>query len=135
MGGTVLPAGCILQYNTYAQGRSKELWGEDAEVFRPERWLERPTYPSSFEFVAFHAGPRECLGRRLAGAEMTTFISTLLRDFDFALAVEPKNVKYDVQLTLGCSSGMPMTVATRQRTLQQREKLKSTVMKRHLRAQ
>ena len=95
------------------QGRSTEIWGHDAETFRPERWLERAAYPSSFEFSAFHAGNRECLGKRLAVAEMTTFVSTFLRGFDFELAVDASEVRYDVQLTLGCSTGMPVRVTPR----------------------
>jgi cytochrome P450 len=112
--GTVIRAGTNLQYNSYAQGRSHELWGKDAEVFRPERWLERSSPPTPYEFVAFHAGPRECLGRRLAGLEMTMFVASFVRDFDFALSIPAEEVKYDIQLTLGCSTGLPMTVTARQ---------------------
>eukprot|EP00928_Gymnodinium_smaydae_P095038 TRINITY_DN8100_c0_g2_i1.p1 TRINITY_DN8100_c0_g2~~TRINITY_DN8100_c0_g2_i1.p1 ORF type:complete len:510 (-),score=61.81 TRINITY_DN8100_c0_g2_i1:43-1533(-) len=112
-GGIVVPAGCIVQYNAYAQGRSREFWGDDADVFRPERWIERPNLPTSFEFSAFHAGPRECLGKRLAMVEMTTFVASFVRGFDFSLACLANEVKYDAQLTLGCSSGLPMKVTAR----------------------
>eukprot|EP00928_Gymnodinium_smaydae_P095036 TRINITY_DN8100_c0_g1_i1.p1 TRINITY_DN8100_c0_g1~~TRINITY_DN8100_c0_g1_i1.p1 ORF type:complete len:525 (-),score=75.15 TRINITY_DN8100_c0_g1_i1:35-1525(-) len=112
-GGIVVPAGCLVQYNAYAQGRCREFWGEDAEQFRPERWLELPNLPSSFEFSAFHAGPRECLGKRLAMVEMITFVASFVRDFDFSLCCQGSEVKYDAQLTLGCSSGLPMRVTAR----------------------
>jgi len=34
-----LPVGTIVYANTWVVGRSKELWGADAEDWKPERWL------------------------------------------------------------------------------------------------
>lgn len=110
--GTIVPAGCLVGFVPYAQGRCEALWGSDAHVFRPERWLERKM-PSSFEFSVFTAGPRECLGKRLAEMEMVALLATLLPRFDLSLAIKPEEVKYDTQLTLGCSSGLPMEVRVR----------------------
>jgi len=110
--GTRVPAGCVLQFSPYAQGRCEAIWGGDAGAFRPERWLERPR-PSAFEHVHFNAGPRECLGRRLAEMEMTALLAVLARDFDLELAAEPRAIRYDTQLTLGCSTGLPMRVRPR----------------------
>lgn len=110
--GTIVPAGCMIQFGPYAQGRCEALWGEDAHVFRPERWLDRKA-PSSFEFAAFTAGPRECLGRRLAEMEMVALLATLLPSFDFTLDAKAEDIHYDAQLTLGCSSGLPLVVRHR----------------------
>lgn len=109
--GTRVPRGCLVQLSTYAQGRCEEIWGSDASSFRPERWFERKH--SSFEFPAFHAGPRECLGKRLAEMEMATLMASVIRDFDFVLLRDPKDVTYDTQLTLGCASGLPMRFQAR----------------------
>lgn len=110
--GTIVPAGCLVGFMPYAQGRCEALWGSDAHEFRPERWLNR-TAPSSFEYSVFTAGPRECLGRRLAEMEMVAVLATILPRFDLSLAIEPKAVRYDTQLTLGCSTGLPMGVRRR----------------------
>jgi len=108
--GSVVKAGVRMFYPAYAQGRDSELWGSDAEQFRPQRWLEFERRPSAYEYVAFNAGQRECLGKRLAEMEMVTMIATMVRRFDFVLVNKPSEVKYDIQLTLGCSSGMPVVV-------------------------
>lgn len=48
--------GQVITYQPYAMGRMEYLWGEDAEAFRPERWLDAngafcPQSP--FKFTAF----------------------------------------------------------------------------------
>jgi len=111
--GTFVPAGCSVAYFAYGMGRSRRIWGEDAKEFRPERWLSMAAPPDSYTYSAFHAGPRECLGKRLAMVEMKTLLFKVLRAFKLTLAVAPEEVKPDVQLTLGMSSGLPLRVAAR----------------------
>lgn len=38
--GVFLPEGTRIAHNTLALQRSAKIFGEDVEVFRPERWLE-----------------------------------------------------------------------------------------------
>ena len=57
----LVPKGYGIGYSVYAMQRRKDLWGEDAEEFRPERW---ETARPSWEFLPFNGGPRVCLGRK-----------------------------------------------------------------------
>ena len=54
-------AGTTVAYNTCLMHRRKELWGEDAWSFRPERWADRKI---GWEYIPFHGGPQTCLGRK-----------------------------------------------------------------------
>jgi len=110
--GTFVPAGCVIQFNPYSMGRSKKLWGEDAELFRPERWIGAEM-PSAFVYTAFNAGPRECLGKRLAWVEMKAILVGILRTVKLTLAVPRSEILPDVQLTIGMSSGLPCKVEAR----------------------
>lgn len=110
--GTFVPKGATVGYDIYSMGRDKSIWGQDAEEFRPERWLGMKQTPSNYEYAVFNAGPRECLGRRLAMVEMKTCLAMLLPQMSFRLAVPPDQVTPDVQLTIGMGQGLPCYVTT-----------------------
>lgn len=98
-----------LMYHPYAMGRMKYLWGDDAEEYRPERWLnEDGLYQpqSSFKFTAFQAGPRICLGKEFAYRQMKIFAAVLVGSFTFKLSEEQKRVDYKLMLTLHIDGGL-----------------------------
>ncbi|XP_058104702.1 cytochrome P450 704C1-like isoform X1 [Magnolia sinica] len=107
--GFAIKGGDSITYGPYAMGRMKFIWGEDAEVFRPERWIDddgifQPESP--FKFTAFQAGPRICLGKEFAYRQMKIFAAILLRFFRFELNDEKKVVKYRTMLTLHIDQGL-----------------------------
>jgi cytochrome P450 len=53
--------GDLFLYSVYSMHRRKDLWGEDADEFKPERWEGRQPGP---EFLPFNSGPRICVGRK-----------------------------------------------------------------------
>lgn len=111
--GTWVPRGSIVMYNIYGMNRDSSIWGEDAHIFRPERWLENPA-PNNYTYPVFNAGPRECLGRRLSLVEMKTCLATILPHVTFKLAVPEEEIIIDGQLTIGMSRGLPCFVAAHQ---------------------
>jgi len=108
--GTFVPRGTIVDYDIYCMGRDRSIWGEHASMFLPERWLEMKQAPGSFEYPVFNAGPRECLGRKLAMVEAKTCLAMLIPQMSFKLAVPSEQISPDVQLTLGMASGLPCFV-------------------------
>lgn len=53
--------GTAVTYIVYAMHRRKDIWGPDADSFRPERWEENAK--RGWEYLPFNGGPRICLGR------------------------------------------------------------------------
>ncbi len=53
--------GEMVLYSPYHMHRRKDIWGEDADQFRPERWENKK---SGWFYIPFHGGPRVCLGRK-----------------------------------------------------------------------
>ncbi|KAK7026777.1 hypothetical protein VNI00_015435 [Paramarasmius palmivorus] len=75
-----------------ALNRDKKLWGEDALVFRPERWEDLPDAVSGIPGIVNHlmtfiGGPTACIGWRFALVEMKALLFILVRSFEFELAV------------------------------------------------
>ncbi|MED6182054.1 hypothetical protein PIB30_025130 [Stylosanthes scabra] len=98
-------------YLTYAMARITSIWGEDSEEFKPERWLNhhglfQPQSP--FKFVAFHGGPRICLGKEFSYRQMKIVTMALLFFFRFKLANEAQSVTYRVMFTLQMDKGLPL---------------------------
>ncbi|KAL2125926.1 hypothetical protein VTI74DRAFT_2223 [Chaetomium olivicolor] len=69
----------------------------DANKFVPERWLGDPEYAHDVRGVLqpFSVGPRNCIGRNLAYAEMRLIIARLLWNFDLELM--PESTKWNDQ--------------------------------------
>ncbi|CDO71513.1 hypothetical protein BN946_scf184910.g12 [Trametes cinnabarina] len=81
-----------------AINRDKKLWGEDAHEFRPERWDNPPDAVSNIpgvwgHILSFLGGPRACIGYRFSLVEMKALIFTLVRAFEFDLAVAPEDIQ------------------------------------------
>ncbi|CAO2172392.1 unnamed protein product [Urochloa humidicola] len=115
-GGFSVGKGDIVFYVPYAMGRMEYLWGEDAEAFRPERWLDDNgefQQESPFKFTAFQAGPRICLGKEFAYRQMKVLAAVLLRFFVFRLRDEGGSVSYRATITLLIERGLHLTVIPR----------------------
>ncbi|CRG90109.1 hypothetical protein PISL3812_07150 [Talaromyces islandicus] len=62
---TLLPPGTMVSASTFVLGRSRSIWGADADEWKPQRWLDGEEDPDK-RFVAFSKGARQCVGRDLA---------------------------------------------------------------------
>ncbi|CAJ2501911.1 Uu.00g047640.m01.CDS01 [Anthostomella pinea] len=88
--GKFIPGGTAIGMNTAALVRSTELFGEDADLFRPERFLEadeatRAEMERNVELV-FGYGRWMCAGKPVAFMELNKVFFELMRAFDFQLA-------------------------------------------------
>lgn len=80
LGGQFVPKGTHIVIVPWAMNRSKELWGEDADQFRPERW-EEGQGESNYAFMTFLAGPRGCIGNVFAKVEYKCLLAALIGMF------------------------------------------------------
>lgn len=92
--GHFLPAGTDVGFNHWAVSRNPKVWGDDVNVFRPERW-ENPTEATEADQrrrrlrdsgnVFFLSGPTMCTGRYVAQMEIYKLITQLFREFDIQI--------------------------------------------------
>ncbi|KAF8067302.1 CYP704B1 [Scenedesmus sp. PABB004] len=114
--GSVIPRGGQVVYSPYVVNRLTSFWGDDADDFRPERWLSLEAMPSPYSYLTFNAGPRLCLGQRLAELEGVYVLAGLAGRFAFARAgPNPPGPRYTVASTLPMAGGLRVAVAERGR--------------------
>lgn len=64
-----------------------DVFGEDADIFRPERWLDGQADAKHMarHMLHFSAGARVCMGRNIALVEIYKLVSQLVWEFDMEL--------------------------------------------------
>jgi cytochrome P450 len=70
--GHYIPGGTDVTSYSYVVQRDKSIYGDDADEFRPERWMVSEKRNSELEAVqfGFGMGPRVCLGRDITMLEL-----------------------------------------------------------------
>lgn len=93
-------------YNVNIMHRRKDIWGDDAHEFRPERWQGSKR---GWEYLPFNGGPRICLGQQFALTEAGYVIVRLLQRYSKIENLDPEKVtKHQYTLTTA-----PATVLVR----------------------
>lgn len=91
--GHMLPGGTRVAVNGWVLHRDKEIFGQDAEEFNPDRWLvdnddvvgqERVKKMDRCMFQ-FGGGSHLCIGRHLATLEMNMVLTQVLRRYKIQL--------------------------------------------------
>ncbi|KAJ5251197.1 hypothetical protein N7489_001607 [Penicillium chrysogenum] len=102
--------GRTVMYSTYVLHRRKDIWGEDAETFNPDRWVGRKV---TWEYIPFNGGPRTCIGQQFALMRSSYVLVRLLQRFDKIEDVHSeREIRYGVSLT-SCPAD-PVTVRLHQ---------------------
>ncbi|RDW77358.1 hypothetical protein BP6252_05411 [Coleophoma cylindrospora] len=92
--GVAVRKGTSLMVPTWALHRSKELWGETAKDFNPERWLEGEKAANGgmegLAYLTFAYGARQCIGKSFATAEFKALLAALVGSFEIEAVDDPK---------------------------------------------
>lgn len=98
-------------YCTYAMHRRRDIYGEDALDFKPERWEGDALKHVGYGYLPFNAGPRSCLGQEFALLEARYTIARLIQFYPFIRlpddekAVQLGREKQILTLVLLCDEG------------------------------
>jgi len=110
-GGYRIPSGVQVGFNPYAIARQPRLWGRDADVLNPSRWLAGPK-PSQNLFPHFNGGLRVCLGQHIAILEAKVMFASLLAAYEWRVPFE-HDPAYIISVVLPMRDGLPALCTTR----------------------
>jgi len=88
-------------YSVFALHRRTDFYGEDAHLFRPERWSEGKIIGKGWEYLPFNGGPRICLGQQYALTEAAYTVVRILQRFKgIELAKDKEETRIQATLTI-----------------------------------
>ncbi|SPQ24146.1 bf063f20-0ead-4d8d-8658-a664e452a012 [Thermothielavioides terrestris] len=90
--GRFFEQGTVVGMNPYVVNRHRATFGDDADDWRPERWLEgdeERRRRMEAAIMTFGAGRRTCLGKHVALLEIKKIVTALVLNYEFKL-VDPK---------------------------------------------
>ncbi|KAK3400823.1 cytochrome P450 [Sordaria brevicollis] len=87
--GRFVPGGTDLHINYIGMLQDKRIFGHDAHLFRPERYLEGDEEHRNMMFkttdLAFSTGRWKCLGQKMAWMQLEKVFVEFLRNFDLQI--------------------------------------------------
>ncbi|ELR10417.1 hypothetical protein VC83_00506 [Pseudogymnoascus destructans] len=91
LNGQFIPEGTDIGITGWVTQRDKTVFGEDADFFRPERWIEvdeMQVRRMDKNMLAFGLGNRSCIGKHVAMMALTKTVGQIVRKFDMEWASE-----------------------------------------------
>ena len=84
--GVPIPKDTVIILAPEVINHEKELWGPDADVFNPERWMgpgraNTGGAVSNYAMLTFLHGPRSCIGQGFTKSELACLIATVVGRF------------------------------------------------------
>lgn len=89
-------------YDVYVMHRRHDIFGPDAEEFRPERW---ETIRPGWGYLPFNGGPRICLGQQFALTEASYTTVRIVQSFKEITSRDPEPYRERLALTLASRHG------------------------------
>ncbi|KAI5811555.1 cytochrome P450 [Peziza echinospora] len=107
----LLKKGQMISYSMFSLHRRKDLYGEDADDFRPERWGDDERLNNiGWGYLPFSGGPRICIGQHHAMNEasyVTARIIQSCRSISLPPDIDPKDPEqYEVSFAMGSAKGV-----------------------------
>ncbi|QQK45243.1 Cytochrome P450, E-class, group I [Penicillium digitatum] len=97
-----IPKGHEIIFSVYTMHRNAEIYGSDADEFRPERWENiRP----GWAYLPFSGGPRICIGQQFALTEAGYTITRIMQNFEKIETRDPDPWTEDLRSTLSNANG------------------------------
>ena len=101
--------GTDVSLGTWGVQHDRDIWGEDVQEFKPERWRDRKVY---WDFVPFSGGPRICPAQQQVLTYAIYILVRLTQRFE-SIENHDSTMEYLQRFTLAFESGNGVKIALR----------------------
>ena len=77
-----VPQGTVVSSSFQALHHQRDMYGHDADCWRPERWEELKLSTLAWKFLPFGGGPHVCPGQNLAMNRVAFTVARIVKAFD-----------------------------------------------------
>lgn len=105
--------GTIILINIFMLHRRKDLWGDNANKFDPDRFLPENLKDQSKFYIPFSAGKRNCIGERFAIAALKILFVKLLREFKFSTKLRFEDFNLERRIAVKLLNGHLVSIEKR----------------------
>ena len=112
--GYVIPKQTCIGISIFELHRSKAIWGQDAEQFRPERF-EKENFEkiSSYAYLPFSRGPRMCIGWRYTMLLMKIQLANVLLRYEVDTSLKFEELEFKFNVTMNICQGYKISLKER----------------------
>ncbi|OQR78003.1 cytochrome P450 4V2-like [Tropilaelaps mercedesae] len=112
IGNYHIPRGVELITLVYQLHRDPEYFPEP-EKFCPDRFLNGPRLKNSFAYVPFSAGPRNCIGQKVAIMEVKIVLAHFLRHYRVEPSWPVSKLKICFEVVIRAKGGLRVQLVKR----------------------
>jgi cytochrome P450 len=94
--------------------RNKMLWGDDADQFKPERFVEeniQKVHP--YAYLPFSKGPRNCIGYKYAEKSLKVVLAHFMRSFVISTRTKVNEVEFEFTGSAKMAKGCNVSLSSR----------------------
>ena len=107
-----VPKGRVIEMDLYSLHRDVDIWGPDADQFKPDRWSEgRPLWESKWQYQPFLGGIRMCPAQNQVVTQLAYLLVRFAQEFE---VVENRDPVYEycekVTMTVESRNGVKIAV-------------------------
>lgn len=102
-----IPKGQEVMYSVYTMHRRQDIFGPDADEYRPERWEK---LKPGWAYIPFNGGPRICIGQQFALTEAGYCIVRIMQVFEAIKSRDNRPFEEALTLTLASFNGTKVSM-------------------------
>lgn len=111
----IIPKDTFVLLNVMRVHKDRSIWGPNVDKFYPEHFLpENISRRHPFSYLAFSAGPRNCIGIKYGYIVVKIIVAYILRRYKLSSHLELKDLRPKIQMIIKIANPNPVKIERRE---------------------